>query len=116
MEMCSMTMMMSSGLTAPNGVAQDPRKLDLPAEIRVGEAAHPARITTLSATGVELDVNDEPQAEAMLVDDIILVIPSLGQYKARRLRRNGARAAYLFELTEFSRRALGALIADRFPD
>jgi hypothetical protein len=51
MEMCSMTMMMSSALTAPNGVAQDPRKLDLPAEIRVGEAAHPARITTLFAHG-----------------------------------------------------------------
>jgi hypothetical protein len=50
------------------------------------------------------------------VDEVVVAIPSLGHYKARRLRRNGARAAYLFELTEFSRRALGALIADRFPD
>ena len=57
-----------------------------------------------------------PGAELALAEEIVVVIPSLGQYRARRLRMTGARASYLFDLTEFSRRALGALIADRFPD
>jgi hypothetical protein len=52
---------------------------------------------------------------SVFADEVVVAIPSLGQYKARRCAGTGARAAYSFELTEFSRRALGALIADRFP-
>jgi hypothetical protein len=111
-----MTMMMTaSGVAYADGAAGPRRRLDLPAEIRVGEAAHPARVTTLHASGVELDLQDDAGAGVVFADEVIVAIPSLGQYKARRLRKNGARAAYNFELTEFSRRALGALIADRFP-
>jgi hypothetical protein len=74
------------------------------------------RVTTLHAAGVELDLQDDARAGAIFADEVVVAIPSLGHYKARRLRKSGARAAYNFELTEFSRRALGALIADRFPD
>jgi len=116
-----MTMMGTSGLACLEDTPIEPRRLDLPAEIRpagmrIGDAAHPARVTTLSAMGVELDLGEASGAEEALTEVIVVVIPSLGQYKARRLRRSGARAAYLFDLTEFSQRALGALIADRFPD
>jgi hypothetical protein len=91
------------------------QRLDLSAEIRVGEAAHSALVTTLHATGVELHLKDEAGACVAFADEVVVAIPKLGHYKARRLRRNGARAAYTFEVTEFSRRALGALIAERFP-
>jgi hypothetical protein len=107
-----MTMMSTSGCLVRTRAGRN-AKLDLPAEIRVGEAAHPARVTTLHATGVELDVKDEPQAEAIFVDEVVVAIPSLGQYKARRLRRTGARAAYLFEVDGVQ--PAGAGRADRRP-
>lgn len=110
-----MTMMTTPGLAPDAGGPADRLALDLPADIRVGEAVHPVRVTTLHATGVDLVLADAAAAEAALAAEVVVVIPALGQYRARRLRRNGTRAAYLFELTEFSRRALGALIADRFP-
>jgi hypothetical protein len=111
-----MVMMSAAGLPCADGAGTARRRLDLPAEIRVGEAAHPARVTTLHAAGVELDLQDDARAGAIFADEVVVAIPSLGHYKARRLRKSGARASYNFELTEFSRRALGALIADRFPD
>jgi len=116
-----MTMMRTSGLACLEDTPVAPRRLDLPAEIRpavmrIGDAAHAARVTTLSAMGVDLELGDASGAELALAEEIVVVIPSLGQYRARRLRMTGARASYLFDLTEFSRRALGALIADRFPD
>jgi len=92
------------------------RNVDLPAELRVGQVGHPCRIRTLSSAGVELDVADAASAETALQAEAVIVIPSLGQYKARRMRKKGLRAAYLFDLTEFSQRALAVLIADRFPD
>ncbi|KPQ17119.1 MAG: hypothetical protein HLUCCO18_05780 [Rhodobacteraceae bacterium HLUCCO18] len=116
-----MTMMRTSGLACLEDTPVAPRRLDLPAEIRpavmrIGDAAHAARVTTLSAMGVDLELGDASGAELALAEEIVVVIPSLGQYRARRLRMTGTRATYLFDLTEFSRRALGALIADRFPD
>lgn len=110
-----MTMMTTPGL-APDAVGPAGRlALDLPADIRVGETVHPVRVTTLHATGVDLHLVDAAAVDAAFAEEVVVAIPALGQYRARRLRRNGTRAAYLFELTEFSRRALGALIADRFP-
>lgn len=109
-----MTMMSAPGLAPDAGGPAGRLTLDLPAEIRVGETVHPVRVTMLHATGVDLDLADAGSADVALSEEVVVVIPTLGQYRARRLRRNGTRAAYLFELTEFSRRALGALIADRF--
>lgn len=111
-----MAMTNASGPTGAQPSRAERSRLDLPAEIRTGGVAHPARVTTLHATGVELDLQDAAGAGAVFADQVVVAIPSLGHYKARRLRRNGATAAYLFELTEFSQRALGALIAERFPD
>jgi hypothetical protein len=81
--------------------------------VRSGETTVACRITTLSAGGVELQVDG---ASDPLPTEATIQIPSLGVYRARRLWRTGSRAAYVFELTEFSRRALDALIRDRFPD
>lgn len=111
-----MTMFATPGVAYGDETAIPRKRLDLPAEIRIGDATHSARVRTLHATGVELDLQDESGAGAVFADEIVVTIPTLGQYKARRLRNSGARAAYLFELTEFSRRALGALIAERFRD
>ncbi|MDG4649072.1 hypothetical protein P6F26_11505 [Roseibacterium sp. SDUM158017] len=90
----------------------------LAGEVRVGDEGFSCRITRVSAGGVELEL-DPPLAERALAKglsaDATIHIPCLGVYRARRLWRSGMRAAYLFELTEFSRRALDALIRDRFP-
>ena len=110
-----MSMMSAAGLPRTDSAGTKRQQLDLPAEIRVGEAAHPARVTTLHAAGVELDLQDDARPGVVFADEVVVAIPSLGQYKARRQRKAGTRASYTFELTEFSRRALGALIADRFP-
>jgi hypothetical protein len=112
----AMTIMTASGLPGEAEARIERRQLDLPAEIRIGAAAHSARVTTLHAAGVELDLPNAAEPGEVFADEVVVAIPSLGQYKARRLRQTGTRAAYLFEVTEFSRRALGALIADRFPD
>ena len=111
-----MVMMTATGIASPDRPRIDRRRVDLPAQLRVGEDAYPCRVTSLSSEGVELDVGDAAAAEVALAPEGVVVIPSLGQYKARRLRRSRAGAAYVFELTTFSRRALDALIADRFPD
>ena len=116
-----MTMMRTSGLACLEDTPVAPRRLNLPAEIRpagmrIGDASHAVCVTTLSATGVDLELGDASGQDVALAEEIVVVIPSLGQYRARRLRKTGARATYLFDLTEFSQRALGALIADRFPD
>jgi hypothetical protein len=90
-----MTMMSAAAAPCVDEAGTERRRLDLPAEIRVGSAAHPARVTTLHATGVELDLQDDAQAGSVFADEVVVAIPSLGQYKARRLRRKtGARAAY----------------------
>ncbi len=86
---------------------------ELPGEVHAGETVVACRITTLSASGVELvvdGVSDPLPAEGTLR------IPSLGIYRVRRLWRTGTRAAYVFDLTEFGRRALDALIRDRLPE
>ncbi|MCU4654586.1 hypothetical protein N8I71_17235 [Roseibacterium sp. SDUM158016] len=88
-------------------------QLDLPAELRVAGDAHPCRVTSLSASGVEMVLSNGPAPSA--APHAVIHIPALGLYRARRAWSDGARAAYLFELTEFSRRALDALIRDRFP-
>jgi hypothetical protein len=85
----------------------------LPAEVRAGDAGCAVRITDLSAAGVELEAASAAQ---LLPPEATIHIPSLGIYRARRLWRSGAKGAYLFDLTEFSRRALDALIRDRFPE
>lgn len=110
-----MTMMATNGLTAPEDVTFRRYRPDLHAALRKGEVQYPCIVTEVSATGVLVDLGprdvcpDPPQS-------CVVVIPSLGQYKARRAWRDGTRAAYLFELTEFSIRALDALLRDRFAD
>lgn len=90
--------------------------VDLPCELRVGEAAQPVRLRRLSASGVEIGFDGTVGADVSSASEVVVVIPSLGQYKARRRHdKGGGGAEYSFEVTEFSRRALAALIADRFP-
>lgn len=87
----------------------------LAAELRAGEeAGHPARVTEISAAGARVEVAPEI-ADRALSAEVVVVIPSLGQYRARRGWREGAEAAYLFALGDHSMRALDALMADRFP-
>lgn len=108
--------MMTALDLAAEDVPTQRRQIDLPAQLRVGEVGHSCRIRMLSAAGVELDVADVASARDALAEEAVVIIPSLGQYKARRMRKTGLRATYLFDLTEFSKRALGVLIADRFPE
>lgn len=110
-----MTMMTSAGLTVPDTVVFQRFHTDIPADLSRGEIRYPARVVEVSATGVLIDFQqrevcpDPPQTG-------VVIIPALGQYKARRAWRDGTRAAYLFELTEFSIRALNALLEDYFQE
>ena len=85
----------------------------LDAELRNGEVGHPCRVTEISAVGARVEVGDGVD-DGAFAPELVIVIPSLGQYKARRGWRDGAEAAYLFELTAPSMRALDALMTDRF--
>jgi hypothetical protein len=86
----------------------------LDAELRAGEeAGYPARVTEISAAGARVEVAEDV-ADRALTADLVVVIPSLGQYRARRGWRDGAEAAYLFALGDHSMRALDALMQDRF--
>lgn len=108
-----MTMMNAEGLSAPETLVFQRYGSDLPAVLSRGDMRYPARVVEVSATGVLIDFDrrevcpDPPQSG-------VVIIPALGQYKARRGWRDGTRAAYLFELTEFSIRALDALLRDHF--
>jgi hypothetical protein len=86
---------------------------DLAGELRVGEGAYPCLVTELCAAGARVEVALHI-ADRALGPDLVLVIPSLGQYKARRGWRDGVEAAYLFDLSDYSMRALDALMRDRF--
>jgi hypothetical protein len=86
---------------------------DLAAELRQEERAYPCRVTELSAKGARVEVASDV-ADRALGAEVVLVMPSLGQYKARRGWREGAEAAYLFALSDHSKRALDALMIDRF--
>lgn len=108
-----MSIMTAEGLATPEDVVFRRFAPDLDAALRKGEALFPARVAELSATGVLLDFGDRAGCPD-LPQQAVVIIPALGQYKARRAWRDGARAAYLFELTEFSIRALDALLKDRF--
>ena len=55
----------------------------LAAELRGAEESHPARVTELSAAGARVEVADH-LADRALSADLVVVIPCLGQYKARR--------------------------------
>lgn len=104
-----------SMMKAGNGAGFRRYSRDLPGSLRAGEATRPCRIDEVSATGVTLRV-DECAREGALPADVAVIIPSLGQYRARRAWHSGDRAAYLFDLTEFSQRALDVLLAERFGD
>lgn len=86
---------------------------DLAGELRLGEAGYPCVVTEISAAGARVEVARDLSDRA-LGADLVVVIPSLGQYKARRGWRDGAEAAYLFALSDHSMRALDALMRDRF--
>jgi hypothetical protein len=86
---------------------------DLAGELRLGEAGYPCVVTEVSAAGARVEVARDI-ADRALGASLVVVIPSLGQYKARRGWRDGAEAAYLFELSDHSMRALDALMRDRF--
>jgi hypothetical protein len=105
-----MTMIAAEGLL-PSGMTISTGGEGLSAEIRTDGEALACRVERLSEAGLELSF--EP-ADAALPVEATLHIPGLGLYRARRLWRTGTRAAYVFDLTEFGRRALGVLIRERF--
>lgn len=111
-----MSMMPTGDFALADREAFRRRHVDLPGEIRHSGDSYPCRVSTLSAAGVELEVEDAETARKAFAPDAVIVLPSLGQYKARRAAHGATKAAFLFDLTEFSLRALDALIADRFAD
>ncbi|MFW5655168.1 MAG: hypothetical protein ACOCYW_05915 [Roseicyclus sp.] len=109
-----MAVMMTDVGRAARGAARYRRYApDLAGELRLAEAGFPCVVTEISAAGARVEVAREI-ADQALAADLAVVIPSLGQYRARRVWREGAEAAYLFALTDHSMRALDALMADRF--
>jgi hypothetical protein len=104
---------MEHGAAEPDAARLRRYAPDLAGELRMGEGAYPCVVTELCSSGAVVEVAPDI-ADRALGPDLVLVIPSLGQYKARRGWRNGAEAAYLFDLSDHSMRALDALMQDRF--
>jgi hypothetical protein len=88
------------------------QRLDLPAEIRVGRPRIPPASRRFMQRGVELDLQDEPRPGRCFADEVVVAIPSLGHYKARRLR-NGR--AGVVQLRSDGVQPAGAGRADRRP-
>jgi hypothetical protein len=86
---------------------------DLPGCLLSGDRVAQVLVRTLSAAGAEVALAPG-QDDRALAPDPVIVVPSIGEYRARRLWRSGDAAAYAFALTGHSRRALDALIRDRF--
>lgn len=72
-------------------------------------------VDRLSADGVTVVVESDAAAHSLPRVGMIDV-PSLGQYRARRLDINGKTAEYRFDLSAPARRALDTFIRTRFCD